>query len=25
VKHIPELVAAITADVDPDTGRLKSL
>jgi Ca2+-binding EF-hand superfamily protein len=25
VKHIPELVAAITADIDPDTGRLKSL
>jgi Ca2+-binding EF-hand superfamily protein len=25
VKHIPELVAAIMADVDPDTGRLKSL
>jgi len=25
VKHIPELVQAIMADVDPDTGRLKSL
>jgi Ca2+-binding EF-hand superfamily protein len=25
VKHIPELVAAITADIDPETGRLKSL
>jgi len=25
VKHIPELVAALMADMDPDTGRLKSL
>jgi Ca2+-binding EF-hand superfamily protein len=25
VKHIPELVAAIMADTDPDTGRMKSL
>jgi Ca2+-binding EF-hand superfamily protein len=25
VKKIPELVAALTADTDPDTGRLKSL
>jgi len=25
VKHVPDLVAAIMADVDPDTGRLKSL
>jgi len=24
VKHIPELVAALSADMDPDTGRLKS-
>jgi Ca2+-binding EF-hand superfamily protein len=25
VKHIPELVSAIVADTDPDTGRMKSL
>jgi len=25
VKKVPDLVAALTADIDPDTGRCKSL